>query len=181
MERPDGAEAFACGFNGRYARSDGIGVYQGTKGHALIEKETSGSRLLRLLLYVEIGLVLATFLFFLGWYGASKGINVFPMRWIGLCVWSVIVFWYSALEYKRYWHRSRFWLVLFALLTFHVVAFVAILRRYQEWRLPWFIPSSLFEGWIIILVLEFMLHHKTKDDGVVPQKADRPKGIRGIP
>jgi hypothetical protein len=128
-------------------------------------KQTQTTSFLRLLMYARIGLVLASLLFAAGWYGASKGINEPPVRWIGLVCVTPIAFWYPARTYRRYWHRFTFWLVLAALLTLHVLAFVALLIRIPGWRLLWFVPTTLVESWIVLLVLEAMLHGRGRDRG----------------
>lgn len=125
--------------------------------HMSLKNETMAVRFFRLLAYVGIGLVLATLLFVAGWYGASKGINGPPVRWIGLVCITPIVFWYPAREYRRYWHRLAFWLTLASMVTLHIIGFAALLTRFPGWRLLWFVPTTLIEGWAVILVLDATL------------------------
>jgi hypothetical protein len=115
---------------------------------------TAGKIARRALLY--FGLAIASLAAFalvfaiLVYTGQTGGV---PGRWIALAVFTSCLFWISIRQSKRYWNRSGFWFVITGLLVVHLLAFVAILRAYPQWRGIWFWPIVIVEGGLIGAIL----------------------------
>jgi hypothetical protein len=60
------------------------------------------------------------------------------IRWGGLVLFTTFIFGFFINDSRRFFHERRFWLLTASLLGMHVAAFLAILLRIDEWRLPWF-------------------------------------------
>ena len=59
-------------------------------------------------------------------------------RWGGLAGFTAALFGYFIGESRRYFGQRRFWLLIAALLTVHLVAFSILLMHAEEWRSIWF-------------------------------------------
>jgi apolipoprotein N-acyltransferase len=64
----------------------------------------------------------------------------------GLAVYTSGLFWVTISISRKYWHSPSFCLVIAGLLLVRLVAFVAILRSYHQWRMIWFMPVVIVEG-----------------------------------
>jgi len=84
----------------------------------------------------------------------------FPLRWAALAGFTALTFWTAIKQYRRQWGQPALWLTVAGLLVFHLAVFAVVLLNYQEWRLVWFVPASLVEGWAIILILDVTLRHR---------------------
>src|SRR5437899_11651087 len=87
----------------------------------------------RLLLYVGFAvgsLVVFALVFALG---IRTGI-IIPGRWIGLAMWTAIVFGVVVRSRRKYWARPTFWLTTGGLLIVHLLAFAVVLNNYSQWR-----------------------------------------------
>jgi hypothetical protein len=67
-------------------------------------------------------------------------------RWIALAVYTVGLFWVTVRQSTGYWRRPGFWMAIAGLLVVHLLAFVALLRAYPQWRGIWFWPIVIVEG-----------------------------------
>ena|ERR1700722_16313631 len=79
---------------------------------------------------------------------------VVAWRWIALSYWTAFLVWLLCRLHKPNLKRVKFWLTLFCLLLIHVIAFVAVLQRYPEWRLIWYVPIVVIEAQFMGLVLD---------------------------
>ena len=103
-----------------------------------------GTILRRSLVYV--GLAVASLLVITLLVAASIRTGIpFTSGWVGLIAWTPFIFWLVIRSTDSYWKRSSYWLTVGSILTMHMIAFVAILRRYPDWRLLWFAPIALAE------------------------------------
>ena len=110
--------------------------------------------LLDLAIYVGVGLALAGFAVWYGVHSARTGASgQLPLRWIGLAGATAVTFWYPVRRYRRYWGHLSFWLKVVALLAVHLLGYTVLLLRIPEWRLLWFVPPSVVEGGVLVLVL----------------------------
>lgn len=82
----------------------------------------------------------------------KTGITV-PKRWFGLCFWTGFLVWLLCRQYRSHLWQTRFWFVFVNLLLVHVAAFTAILRRYPDWGLGWFMLPVMFEAPFMALIL----------------------------
>jgi hypothetical protein len=63
---------------------------------------------------------------------------------------------------RERWNRPAFWLAILGLLAVHLLAFVAILRSYPEWRMIWFMPIVIVEAGLFSIILDMLLGNRTK-------------------
>lgn len=109
------------------------------------------SRVVTLSLEILIGLCLAAAII------AYAAVGPFPwvpaVRWWSLAGTTVIVFWVAVKQYRRHWHEISFWLKVAALLAVHVLAYTVVLLMLPDWRLLWFVPPSVVEAGLLVLVL----------------------------
>ncbi len=87
--------------------------------------------------------------------------------WIGLLVYTSGLFWVTIRQSRDYWHRLGFWVTVAGLLVLHVLAFVAILHAYPQWRMIWFMPVIVVEGGLFGALLYLLFgeprHQKSYD------------------
>jgi len=57
---------------------------------------------------------------------------------------------------REAWHRPTFWLAVVGLLAVHLLAFVAILRSYPEFRMIWFMPIVIVEAAFFSIILNML-------------------------
>jgi cytochrome bd-type quinol oxidase subunit 2 len=105
----------------------------------------------RLLLYV--GLAFASLTVFALFFALTIRLGItkdvqhwFDAGWVGLLVYTGLLFWITVRESRRRWRHWSFWLAIACLLTIHSLAFVAILRIYPDWRVIWFWPVTVVEA-----------------------------------
>jgi hypothetical protein len=104
---------------------------------------TLGKIAQRLLLYV--GIALAVLVGFAAAIVLSKGAKI-SGDWIALAVYTSGLFWITLRQSRGYWRIPSFWFAIAGLLIVHLLAFVALLRAYPEWRGIWFWPIVIVEG-----------------------------------
>jgi hypothetical protein len=85
---------------------------------------------------------------------------VVAWRWIALSYWTGFLIWLICKLNKANLKQVRFWVTLFCLLLIHVTAFVAVLKRYPEWRLIWYVPVVVIEAPCMGMVLEGVMRNK---------------------
>jgi hypothetical protein len=98
------------------------------------------------------GLVFALVVVGVGEYGREY--SFLRARWIGLVLFTLLVFGLVLHHFRSQWGRFRFWLWLLAMLAVHVLAYVAVLSRVDEWRAVWFAIITIVEGPFLIYFLE---------------------------
>jgi len=116
----------------------------------------------RFLLYVAIALVVLVFIAAVviltkGRIGRVSG------GWFGLVVYTGLLFWVTIRQSREHWQRLGYWLAIAGFLLVHLLAFIAILRAYPEWRMIWYWPIVVVEGGLFgpILYLLFGSHNIT--------------------
>lgn len=87
---------------------------------------------------------------------------VIPWRWFALSVWTGFIIWFICRQYKGYLKQAKFWFTLLCLVLVHVLAFVAILRRYPEWPMIWYWPVALLEVPCMGMALDAVLSNKPR-------------------
>jgi hypothetical protein len=75
-------------------------------------------------------------------------------RWIGLALYTCLVFGTALHLLRRQWGQGRFWLMTTGALMLHLAAYSVLLLSVDEWRLIWFAPLSLAEGLLLTAFLE---------------------------
>ena len=75
------------------------------------------------------------------------------IRWVGLGWFTLAVFALFAAKSDGFINSGRFWSVTVVLLLVHLVAFVTLLSRVDEWKLPWF----------MVMVFEYPLFLAARD------------------
>jgi hypothetical protein len=76
-----------------------------------------------------------------------------PVGWFGLVGFTPLIFWTVIKSLRRCWKRAGFWFAVAALLALHLLAFVATLLRYPQWPLLWFVPVSMVEAGLFVMIL----------------------------
>lgn len=113
----------------------------------------------RSFLYVGIALtVLAVIAVFIV---LTKGAQI-SGGWFGLVGYTSLLFWVTISKSRERWHRPMFWLAVVGLLVVHLLAFVAILRSYPEWRMIWFMPVVIVEAGLFSIILNMLLGYRAK-------------------
>ena len=115
-----------------------------------------GQRVLRFLGYVAIGLVIAVLIGITTWYFPSSVSRMMSGGWVWLTIFTPIIFWYPARQYRHLWHRPSFWLTLSGLLVLHLLAFALVLRNYTV-RPFWFMVIAGVEVGLLLTVLDLVL------------------------
>ena len=111
---------------------------------------TWGKVVQRLLLYV--GIALAVLVVCAVAIVLSKGAKV-SGGWIALAVYTAGLFWVTIWQSRTYWRRRGFWVAVAGLLVVHLLAFVAVLRDYPQWRGIWFWFVVIVEGGLFGAIL----------------------------
>jgi len=113
--------------------------------------------LLEIVLVIVAGIALAAALLF---YAAVGPFPWMPsVRWWGLAGTTALVFWAVVKQFRHHWHQLSFWVEVAGLLAIHLSAYTALLLRVPEWRLLWFVPLSVVEGGVLVLVLAKVAGH----------------------
>jgi hypothetical protein len=73
--------------------------------------------------------------------------------WIALVVFAAGLFWVTVRQSRGYWCLLAFWLTMAGLLVIHLLAFIAILRNYPQWRGIWFMPIVIVEAGVFGAIL----------------------------
>lgn len=118
-------------------------------------------RFLRLLLYIAVGLVIATIIGVVAWYTPVSIERKLSGGWMGLAFYTPLVFGYAVRQYRNLWHRPSFWFTLFGLLILHLLAFTLVLRNYPV-RPFWFAVISGVEIVLISTALDVVLPQSHK-------------------
>jgi len=111
---------------------------------------TLGKVVQRFLLYV--GIALAVLVVCAAAVVLSKGAKV-SGGWIALAVYTAGLFWVTIRQSRTYWCRPGFWLAIAGLLFVHLLAFVAVLRAFPQWRGIWSWPVVIVEGGLFGAIL----------------------------
>jgi O-antigen/teichoic acid export membrane protein len=125
--------------------------------------QLTGNRLVTLLLEIFVGLAVAVAIIL---YAAIGPFPWMPsVRWWSLAGTTAIVFWVAVKQYRRYWRRFSFWLNVSGLLAIHVLIYTLVLLRVPEWRLLWFVPPSVVEAGLLVLILHKLVEHSHRTTG----------------
>ena len=107
----------------------------------------------RALLYVGLALSALAIIGLLVATSIRTGTS-FTGGWIGLIGYTSLLFWVAIGKSREHWHRPMFWLTILGLLGIHLLAFVAVLRSYPQWRMIWFLPIVGVEAGLFWIVLD---------------------------
>jgi hypothetical protein len=94
--------------------------------------------------YVVIALALG---FGAIWFASrSRGTNDdLIVKWGGLSVHTAILYGYFISWNKRVWHVWGFWFAMASVLIVHLLVFILILLRVDQWGALWFLPMYPIE------------------------------------
>lgn len=93
-----------------------------------------------------------------------------PARWLALIVYTPLVFGAVVREFRRSWGRIAFWLCVLGLLAVHTAGYAAVLAHIEAWRNIWFLPLSIAECPILVLILHVLGYD---DPSASPRTLDR--------
>ena len=99
---------------------------------------------------VGVGIVALAVIYALASLHTGKSIAV---GWLGLAGFTPLVFWTVIKASRRHWKRPAFWLAVGALMTVHILMFGGTLLYYPQWPLLWFIPVSIVEAAMFVVIL----------------------------
>jgi len=85
------------------------------------------------------------------------------LRWVAMAFYTILVFGAALREFRASWRLPLFWLHAFALLLVHTTAYVLLLRTVVEWRNIWFVPLSIAECPILMLVLHSLGYRERQE------------------
>jgi hypothetical protein len=122
---------------------------------------TFGKIVRRALVYLGLALGSLTVIGLIVAFRVRTGIAI-SFRWIALAGYTALLFWVAIRSSREYWHRVVFWLTLAGLLAVHVLAFIAILTSYPEWRLIWFVPVVVFEAVVFQMIVNTVVRPHTR-------------------
>jgi hypothetical protein len=111
--------------------------------------------------FVYVGIALAVLVVFGVAIVLSKGAKI-SGDWIALAVYTAGLFWVTIRQSRRYWRRPGFWLEIAGLLVVHLLAFVAILRAYPQFRGIWFWPIVIVEGGLFGAILYLLFGERKR-------------------
>jgi hypothetical protein len=83
----------------------------------------------------------------------------FVVKWVGLAVNTIAIFWYAL---RRHWQFSasvQFWVLFMSLLLVHLSLYIVILRTITDWKPVFFVLLYVPEELTIDSVLRFARHH----------------------
>lgn len=121
------------------------------------------SKILRLALYVVVGIIVAVLMAFGAWYNASSGMNLhFPLQWVQLALWTAVTFGFVAKQLGQYWGVALFWVAVLALSAIHLLAYIVVLQRCPEFRPVWFMFITIVECVLLTMILDVLFSHKTR-------------------
>jgi hypothetical protein len=121
-----------------------------------LKEPSKAQRLVRLVLYVAIGLIIAALIGIVAVYTPDSIANRLSGGWMALVFYTPIVFGYSVRQYRHLWRRPSFWLTFSGLLLLHLLAFTLVLRIFPV-RPFWFAVISAVEMVLITTVLDLVL------------------------
>jgi hypothetical protein len=111
--------------------------------------------------FAYVGIAIASLAAFALFFALSIRTGVvISGRWIGLTVWTVVVFGVVVRSRRKYWTRGTFWLATASILTVHLLAFTVVLSTYPLWRPVWFIPIAIVEAGLFGAVLDALFAHR---------------------
>jgi hypothetical protein len=114
-------------------------------------------RIVTLLLEALVGFALAAAILL---YAAVGPFAWMPsVRWSSLAGTTIIIFWVAVRQYRKYWRRFSFWLNVTGLLIIHLFVYTLVMLKVPEWRLLWFVPPSVVETGVLVLVLHKLIRH----------------------
>ncbi|MDR3718929.1 MAG: hypothetical protein P4K98_09015 [Bryobacteraceae bacterium] len=105
----------------------------------------SQNRVRDYVVYIAIGLAAVAVLTLLAWNTSAGSSRAF-FKWLGLAFSTAIVFGYAIQGARRDWNYGSLWTVIGLALAIHLVTFWWVLSRFDEWRLIWYVPTSLVEA-----------------------------------
>jgi hypothetical protein len=115
-----------------------------------------GSQLLKWTL-IGVGLLIVGIAFALVNIARAEYQDQYPIletRWIGVVLFTILVFGFVASVFRASWKRTSFWMWLGVMLMGHMVAYAVVLTKVVEWRAVWFVLVTLVEGPVLIYWLE---------------------------
>ena len=113
--------------------------------------------LLEVSLTIVAGIAVAGALLF---YAGVGPVSWMPsVRWWSLVGTTVLVFWVVVKPFRHFWRRLSFWLKVAALLAVHLLVYTVALLYIPQWRLLWFVPLSVVEGGLLVLVVDRLVRH----------------------
>jgi len=121
-----------------------------------IKEPTIATRLVRLALYLAIGLVIAALIGLAAIYTPESVVRKLSGGWVWLILFTPLIFGYVARQYRHLWRRPSFWLTLSGLLALHLLAFTLLFQKFHV-RPFWLMLVAAAEIGLISTALDAVL------------------------
>jgi hypothetical protein len=119
----------------------------------LIFEMTIKNILLRTLLYLGVALSFLAVMALITFVSVRTGFSI-PIRWVGLAVFTGIISWFVFHQYHTAAKERLFWLTTSTIMAVHLIGFVFLLLYIPRWPLVWFLPTTLIEVSLIVVIME---------------------------
>ena len=123
---------------------------------------------LRLLALLAAGVLVALLV---GVYAENRDNPLVPSgRWLGWAGYTALLAVFVLRDHRQSWTRLTFWLVVAGLFAVHTALYAMAFQTVAVWRGLWFLPISIAEYPIFLLVLHWLGYHdhrqarKSRDD-----------------
>ena len=107
----------------------------------------------RVLLYLGMALSFLAVMALIIVVSVRTGFSI-PVRWVGLAVFTGVIGWFIFHQYRTLAKEPWFWLTTISIMAVHVIGFVILLFYFPRWPLGWFLPTTLVEVALIVVIME---------------------------
>ena len=76
---------------------------------------------------------------------------------------TAIILYYTISDYRRFWRRWRFWVAVAVLLTIHLIAYIAVLLKVEDFKIIWIALFTPAEVVALTLGLNLALRGDKRD------------------
>jgi hypothetical protein len=107
----------------------------------------------RLLLYLGLALSFLAVMALIVVVSVRTGFSI-PVRWVGLPVFTGVIGWFIFHQYRTLAKDAWFWLTAISIMVVHLIGFVVLLVYFERWPLVWYLPATLVEVALIVVIME---------------------------
>jgi hypothetical protein len=107
----------------------------------------------RMLLYLGMAISFLAVMALIVVVSVRTGFSI-PVRWIGLAVFTGVIGWFIFHQYRTLAKEPWFWPTAISIIAVHLIGFVILLFYFPRWPLVWFLPATLVEVALIVVIME---------------------------
>jgi hypothetical protein len=82
-----------------------------------------------------------------------------PVRWVALAAFTGVIGWFIYHQYCTLAKEPRFWVIAISMMALHLIGFVILLFYIPDGPIAWFLPATLFEIALIVVIMERVFDH----------------------